>query len=244
MFLGIACIVLSLVICFVLTPLFNASVAARADIVRMSKDVRRGEMITGDMVALVSVGGYNLPADAARSRDSVIGRYARHDMLSGDYILSGKLSDAPIAEFSYLQDLDGSRLAISVTIKSFAAGLSGKLDAGDVVRIMAVSAGDDKTATAPPELRYVKVLAATDARGYDKGDDGSMDDEKRLPSSVTLLVTQEQALLLAELESGSVIHCALVYRGSEAEAGKLLKAQDDYFAAQPDGGDEGAAHGE
>jgi pilus assembly protein CpaB len=228
--LGLICIVLSLIICFGLTPMFNGAVKAQVEIIRMIKDVKQGEMITADMVTAVKVGGHNLPASVLRQQSEVVGKYALCDMQSGDYILSGKLSDTPIAEFAYLHELDGTRQAISVTIKSFASGLSGKLEAGDIVSIIASDVGDFRQTLAPPELRYVRVLAVTDGKGYDKEySDNSTDEEKALPATVTLLVVPEQALILAELEATGRIHCTLVFRGDKENSDKFLQIQHDYL---------------
>jgi pilus assembly protein CpaB len=196
----------------------------------MVKDVKQGEMITPDMVTTVKVGGHNLPASVIKQTENVIGKYARHDMQSGDYILAGKLSDTPLAEFVYLQELDGTRVAISVTIKSFASGLSGKLEAGDIVSVIASDVGDFRQTLAPPELRYVRVLAVTDGKGYDKEySDNSTDEEKALPATVTLLVLPEQALILTELEATGRIHCALVYRGAQETADEFIQLQEDFI---------------
>jgi pilus assembly protein CpaB len=215
----------------VLTPLFNGAVKSQVEIVRIIKDVRQGEMITADMVITVKVGGYNLPDDVLRQTDGVVGKYVKYDLQNGDYILSGKLSDTPIAEFAYLQELDGTREAISVTIKSFAAGLSGKLEAGDIIGIIASDVGDFRATVAPPELRYVKVIAVTDGKGYDKEYAGNNndDEEKELPSTVTLLVVPTQALALAELEATGKIHCTLVYRGEAETRDEFLRIQDEYL---------------
>ena len=228
--LGLICIVLSLIICFGLTPLFNSAVQAQVEIVRMVTDVKQGEIITADMVTTVKVGGYNLPDNVIRERDNVVGKFARHDMQSGDYILSGKVSDFPLAEFAYLHELDGTREAISITIKSFAAGLSGKLEAGDIVSIIASDVGDFRQTLAPPELRYVKVLAVTDGRGFDKEyAEHSRDEDKDLPATVTLLVVPAQAIILAELEATGRIHCTLVYRGTAANSNVFLQIQSDFL---------------
>jgi pilus assembly protein CpaB len=230
--LGLTCIVLSLIICFGLTPLFNGAVKAQVEIVRVTGNVRRGDRITAGMVTAVKVGGYNLPADVLRETGNVIGKYAKYEMLNGDYILSGKLSDTPLTEFAYLSELDGTHEAMSISIKSFAAGLSGKLEAGDVVRLIASDVGDFRETVAPPELRYVQVLAVTDGKGYDKeysGGNESDDEEKELPSTVTLLVVPAQALVLAELEATGRIHCTLVYRGTAESRDKFLRIQDEYL---------------
>ena len=64
-----------------------------------------------------------------------------------------------------------------------------------------------------------------------------MVDEKELPSTVTLLVTTEQAKVLAELEQDSELHLALVYRGTPENAAKFIAAQDaliEELYAEPD----------
>ncbi len=134
---GVICILLSLLICFGLTPLFNQSVSQKAEIVRVVQPIRAGDEITESMVQIVEVGGYNLPEDVLRQKESAVGKYATADLAVGDYIIPSKLSDAPAAENAYLYSLDGSQQAISVSIKSFAEGLSGKLQSGDIVSVIA-----------------------------------------------------------------------------------------------------------
>ncbi len=80
------------------------------------------------MVQTVEVGAYNLPSGIMTEKDEVIGKYATADLKVGDYILASKLSNEPAAENAYLYNLDGTKQAISVTIKA-ATGLSGKLEA-------------------------------------------------------------------------------------------------------------------
>jgi len=182
------------------------------------------------MVTTIKVGGYNLPDNVIRQQGNAVGRYARYDMKTGDYILSGKLSDTPITEFPYLHELDGTREAMSVTIKSFAAGLSGKLEAGDVISIIATEFGDFRQTVTPPELRYVKILAVTDNRGNDLNNlNNSSGEERQLPATITLLVVPEQAVILAELESRGRIHCTLVYRGTDENRDMFLQIQDDFL---------------
>ena len=74
--LGIVCIVLALIICFGLTPLFNQSVSQKTTIVRVAKDIKAGDAITKDMVQTVEVGGYNLPEGVMKEAGSVVGKYA------------------------------------------------------------------------------------------------------------------------------------------------------------------------
>ena len=122
--LGILCIVLSLAICFLVTPLFNQAISQKTEIVRVQKAIKAGDEITKDKVQMVEVGGYNLPGDVMKELGGVVGAYATADLLPGDYVLHSKISDQPPGADTYLYQLDGNKQAISVTVKSFAAGVS------------------------------------------------------------------------------------------------------------------------
>ena len=223
--IGVLCILLALIICFGVTPLFSRSASEKTEIVRVTKDIKEGDEITAEMVQTVEVGAYNLPQNLMTDKKEVVGKYATADLAAGDYILTSKLSAVPAAENAYLYNLDGTKQAISVTIKSFAVGLSGKLESGDIVTIIVADYQGKGETAIPPELQYVEVISVTASSGYD-ANTGEVVDEKELPSTVTLLVTTEQAKVLAELEQDSELHLALVYRGTPENAAKFIAAQD------------------
>lgn len=223
--IGVLCILLALIICFGVTPLFSRSASEKTEIVRVTKDIKEGDEITAEMVQTVEVGAYNLPQNLMTDKKEVVGKYATADLAAGDYILSSKLSAVPAAENAYLYNLDGTKQAISVTIKSFATGLSGKLESGDIVTVIVADYQGKGETAIPPELQYVEVISVTASSGYD-ANTGEVVDEKELPSTVTLLVTTEQAKVLAELEQDSELHLALVYRGTPENAAKFIAAQD------------------
>ena len=223
--IGVLCILLALIICFGVTPLFSRSASEKTEIVRVTMDIKEGDEITAEMVQTVEVGAYNLPQNLMTDKKEVIGKYATADLAAGDYILSSKLSAVPAAENAYLYNLDGTKQAISVTIKSFAVGLSGKLESGDIVTVIVADYQGKGETAIPPELQYVEVISVTASSGYD-ANTGEVVDEKELPSTVTLLVTTEQAKVLAELEQDSELHLALVYRGTPENAAKFIAAQD------------------
>ena len=230
--LGVICIVLSLIICFALTPLFNQSVSQKTTVIRVAKDIKAGDTITKDMIQTVEVGGYNLPEDVIRKQDTVIGKYAVTGLSPGDYILTAKLSDTPASENAYLYNLNGDKQAISVSLKNFAGGLSGKLISGDIVSVIAPDYKKQGLTVIPPELTYVEVIGVTASTGYDTdiGEQSGNEDEKQLPATVTLLVSSEQAKILAELEADGKLHLSLVYRGSKESAAKFTALQDEVLA--------------
>ena len=226
--IGVICIVLSLIISFGLTPLFNKSVSQRTEIVRAVKEIKSGDEITKDMVQVVEVGGYNLPDNIIRTKETVIGKYALSDLGIGDYILNTKLSDIPAAENAYLYNLDGSKQAISITIKTFANGLSGKLQSGDIVSVIAPDYKKQGETVIPSELKYVEVISVTASSGYDANTgEQIVEDDRELPSTVTLLVRPEQGNILAELEADSKSHLSLVYRGTPENTRKFIEIQEE-----------------
>nr|MDA3845641.1 RcpC/CpaB family pilus assembly protein [Vallitaleaceae bacterium] len=165
--IGITCIVLALVICFGLTPMYNSAITAKTEVIRVSQDIVKGETITKEMLQPVEIGEYNLPDNVIKDQTNIIGKYANSDMYKGDYLIADKLSDGPLVNYAYLYDFDGTERAISVSIKTFAAGFSGKLEPGDIVTVMVSDYGERKETIAPIELQYVQVLAVTASSGLD-----------------------------------------------------------------------------
>lgn len=225
--IGLICIILSLVICFGLTPMFNNALKSKVSLVRVNAEICKGDQITEKMLTTVEVGGYNLPGNVVYRMEDVVGRYANADLCRGDYILESKLSDTPMLKNAYLSGLNGENLAISVSIKSFAAGLSGKLEAGDIVTLFASDVGDKRETLMLPELKYVEIIAATASSGADSDvqADTEKGEEQELASTLTVLAAPEQARLLAELEQKGKIHAALVFRGDSTQARKFLEEQ-------------------
>ena len=225
--IGLVCIILSLVICFGLTPMFNNALKSKVQLVRVNTEIHKGDQITEKMLTMVETGGYNLPGNVVCRLEDVVGRYANADLYKGDYILESKLSDTPMLKNAYLSKLNGENLAISVSIKSFAAGLSGKLEAGDIVTLIASDVGERRETLVLPELKYVEIIAATASSGadHDVQADVKDGDEQELASTITVLATPEQARLLAELEQTGKLHAALGCRGDSTQAGRCLEEQ-------------------
>lgn len=226
MILGLLCIIAALIICFGLTPMFNDALKSKVTIVRVSTEIKKGEQITAKMLTSAEVGGYNLPANVVHQADEIIGKYANADFFKGDYVLTSKVSDTPMLRNEYLSKLDGETRAISISIKSFAAGLSGKLEAGDIVSLIASDVGERRETVLLPELQYVEIIAATASSGADHElQKQAAEEEIDLASAITVLASPEQARLLAELERSGSIHVALVYRGQSEQAQLFLAEQ-------------------
>jgi pilus assembly protein CpaB len=229
--LGIICIILAIAVSFGVAPLVNNMASSKTNIVRVVKDIPQGKQITADDVTNITVGGYNLPAAIIKDEKTVIGKYAACDLKANDYLLPSKLNETANSADDVFKTLNGSEQAMSITISSFAAGLSGKLKNGDIVSIIVVNKDSGATASIPAQLKYVRVITTTTASGSDANKQvQNSDKSNNLPSTITLLVNEEQSKLLAEYEVNATIQISLVYRGDEATANKFLSVQQAVFA--------------
>ncbi|MGN0451613.1 MAG: Flp pilus assembly protein CpaB [Acutalibacteraceae bacterium] len=229
--IGIICIIFAFILTFAVSPLIN-SITANSNlisVVRVSENITKGSEITSNNTETVKVNKNSVPEGVIKNMSEATGKYASADLFSGDYLINAKLSDEGNTADDVFSLLDGSKVAVSFTIDTFAAGLSGKLYNGDIISIMVI----DKTngeANIPAELKYVKVITTTTAGGIDKdfvvkNDDGSFE----LPSTVTVLCNSRQAKLIAKYEASNTMQAALVYHGDNETAKQFLDKQDAYF---------------
>ena len=226
--IGIVCIILAVAVTFVVSPLVNNISDKKTEVVRFTADVSHGTEIKDTDIELVEISNSALPEKVIKDKNSVVGKYATTDIFKGDFATESKVTENANTAADIMASLKGDKVAMSITINSFAGGLSGKLENGDIVSIY-VTDKDDKTEN-PASLKYVRVITTTTSGGIDENDvveneDGSFE----LPTTITVLVSVEQAKILANYEESAAMHVALVYRGDEATANKFLKAQDDYF---------------
>lgn len=227
--IGVICMVLAVVVTFAVAPLVNKLSTDTSDVIRLSQDVKQGVQITADHLEIAKVKSDTVPAGTVNDPKDIIGKYASSVLYAGDYLTAAKLTGEANTASDVFASLDGSKVAVSVTIDTFAAGLSGKLENGDVISMIVVDKNTGK-ATIPGSLKYMKVITTTTSGGIDqdsvvKNEDGSYE----IPSTVTLLANTEQAKLLAGYEANTTLTVALVYRGEPENANKFLDKQDEYF---------------
>ena len=226
--IGIVCIVLALVVTFAVAPLVNKLSDSRTDIVRLKNDIVQGHMIQESDIEVVTVGSTGLPTNIITKKEAVVGKFAACDLKANTDLLQSMISDKSDSADDVFHTLDGKK-AISITISSFAGGLSGKLENGDIVSLV-IFENETNEATIPGGLTYVKVITTTTAEGFDKDElTPNEDGTYELPTTLTLLVNPTQAKMLVEYENRGVIHADLVYRGDSKTAQKFLDAQDLYF---------------
>lgn len=221
---GILSLVLAAVIAFVALPTIARQTNGKTEIVRITQPVLKGEQVTKENAEVVEVGGYNLPINVAHSLEDVEGLYVTADLAAGDYILTSKVSSVPVSSDAALNDIPSGKVAISLTVKTLASGLSDKLQPNDIVRIYHFL----ETAEEVPELRFVKVLSVTDSDGInvDNTKEPTEDEEPQQSATITVLASPEQARIITELENDGVAHVALISRNNDQLAEDLLAEQD------------------
>lgn len=221
---GILSIFLAAAIAFVALPTIANQTNGKTEIVHIVQPVVKGSQITNKDVQVVEVGSYNLPGNIARTTEDVVGKYAVTDLMAGDYILASKISVTPISSDIVLSHIPSGKVAISMTVKTLASGLSDKLLAGDIIRIYHFM----DEARDIPELQFVKVLSVTDSRGVniDNTKEPTEEEEKLQSATITVLASPEQAKLITAMENDGVAHVALISRGNETLAEELLSVQE------------------
>ena len=229
--IGVICMVLAVAVTFAIAPLVNRLATDTSEVIRLASDVKQGTEIKAESLEVVKVKTDTVPQGTVNDPGEIIGKYASSQLYAGDYLTAEKLTGEANTASDVFASLNGEKVAVSVTIDTFAAGLSGKLQNGDIISVIVVDRDTGKAAI-PAALKYMKVITTTTSGGIDqdsivKNEDGSYE----IPSTVTLLAGTEQAKQLAEYDNEDVMTVALVYRGTAENAQKFLDAQDEYLKA-------------
>lgn len=224
--IGGLCIAVAVAVGIGQWALVNVASTAAVSVVCAKTGIPAGTKITADMLVVRKMGKLNLPANITGDTTKIVGAYATTDIQPEDIVTDGKFSNsAPKYALA-----DGQML-YSITVKSFADSLSGKLQSGDIVQVVVStqSTGNNNVAVGNDTLdalQYVRVEAVTASNGQSTGESvtSSSNTSGTQPATVTLIVNQQQVDALASLGS-SEISFALVSRGDETKAKTLLEKQ-------------------
>ncbi len=235
-FIFAVCSIAAVFLVFFIMPKYNSSTKEVVQIVGTVKHIPPGTLITSDMLKMVNTAKFNLPEDVIRDKKDIVGKYSKIELFPQDRLIPQKFATQNGLNDSFLYSLEG-KTAVSVSVKSLAAGLSGKLQPGDVVSVYsyvkAKDPKDDGTVKDYPELEFVEVGAVNNNKAQDTIDIKTKEEKDKngdstyqdtiVPSTVTLLVSRSQAKLLVDIENNGTIH--LVFRGRGEDARKLLKKE-------------------
>lgn len=244
--IGLICIILGLVVGFIAIPqIQNRDQMDLTKAIRLKQSILHGGQITDDMVEQVEVSRRLIPEGTLTSLSSVSSRYAVTDLYAGDYLTAEKMTDLLSVQDQMAMATAKGLKVVSITLPTLASGVSGKLQPGDIVTVMAMLKNNsadqsqtlepEKTAineTNPdnssnviaenetliyPELQYIEVCSLSASDGSDARVNKTVTDESKnlLPTTVSLFVSEAQALRLAELEQKGLIHLSFVARGKD-----------------------------
>lgn len=226
--IGIICVILAVTVMFGVSPIVNKMASGKMQVIQVTKKIEQGQVITAEDITKLEIGSYGVKDGVIKDEKQIVGKFAASAIVPNINIYPVMLSDSADSANDIFKTLNGTQQAISVTISSFANGLSGKLQNGDIISVITVS---NNESIIPAELTYVKVITSTTSKGTDSDqltpkEDGTYD----LPTTITLLVNPTQAKLLALYEQNAKIHLTLVYRGSAENSDKFLQSQNKMFA--------------
>ena len=222
--IGVICIALSIAVICGVSPFLSMLAAEKIESVQLNKNISEGAQIQEGDIIIVEVTKKGISDAVITDPAEVVGKYATTDLFKNLYLIPDMLSSEAINADTVFKTLDSEHMAISITVPSFAAALSAKLENGDIVSVV-VSTTDDTFI--PRELTYMKVITTTTSEGVDRDDIESVEEGgETMPSTITLYASPMQAKLLAEYEAKADMHLALVSSGNEAAAEAYLEEQN------------------
>lgn len=235
LFIATLCLLLSGVIVWQVKKYAESS-KDTATIIKLANDIEPNVEITENMIREVEVGKFNLPAELITNKNDIIGKYSAETIHRDDILLKMKFKNKADMPDQFLYELDSGsgQVAVSVSLKTLAAGMSGKLIPGDIVSVLVYKKGDFQQGSSSEgeiieylDLKYVEVGAINNNKAEDLGvtkkknsKEESTSTDTIIPATVTLLVNESQAKTLAMAENTGIIH--LVFRGRGMAAVDLL----------------------
>lgn len=211
------CLIVSGIIAFAVVPQSNRGMAEPVDVVKVTRQIEKNTEITEDMLEIQQIPRQAVTDNTITDKSQIIGKIAAVPLLPEDNLVMQKFIDAGSASDQAFYGMDGTqRLAVSVTVSSLAASVSGKILPGDVVSVYGFLK-EEKTIAEYPDLQYVEVLGVSNSNAEELSarmpDDETDAADSLIPATVTLAVNQNQARELVILENMSSIHIVFAGRG-------------------------------
>lgn len=214
LFLATICVVLSALCVY---SFLQSNTSEDVTAYKLNTSISQGTEITSEMLTPVTVGTKGME-DVVLDENEIVGSYAAYDLTSGQMVIESLLAEAQSDVIQGFDKLTDGKVAFTISTSSLASSVANKLQSGDIVSVYVNTNG---VCTQPILLKYVEVLYSSTSTGADKTET----DEDDI-SVITLIVNEEQALLLNEYEYTSNLHLALISRGDETLKQEYLTAQE------------------
>lgn len=174
-------------------------------VVVAKEDIPVDTKITPDMVELREIAADSVHPDAAMSVDEVIGYITKSDIMAREQVLLGRIATGQTAPGLSYKIPEGMRAMTISTNETLSLG--GFIRVGDKIDILA-SYGGGETLMTYTQLQNIEVAAV----GTSPGTSGQVADEVaagNIPSSVTLLLTPDQAEILSYAQINGTLNITL-----------------------------------
>lgn len=219
------CLILSGIIAFVMVPKANKNMGDAVNVVKVIKRIEKNTQISEDMLAIKQLPKIAVPDNAITDKSMIIGKAAAVTLYPEDNLIPQKFISLDSVGDKAFYDMDNTeQIAVSVTVSSLAASVSGKIMPGDVVSVYGFVT-ETKTLAEYTDLLYLEVIGVSNANAEELSErtSGSETDssDKVIPATVTLSVNRNQAQELIMLENTSSLHIVFVGRGETSR--KLLQ---------------------
>lgn len=219
------CLILSGIIAFVIVPKANKNMGDAVNVVKVIKRIEKNTQISEDMLAIKQLPKIAVPDNAITDKSMIIGKAAAVTLYPEDNLIPQKFISLDSVSDKAFYDMDNTeQIAVSVTVSSLAASVSGKIMPGDVVSVYGFIT-ETKTLAEYTDLLYLEVIGVSNANAEELSErtSGSETDssDKVIPATVTLSVNRNQAQELIMLENTSSLHIVFVGRGETSR--KLLQ---------------------
>lgn len=241
--IGIIAIVVGVVLSAALI-LLNIYQNSSVTTIYMTKaPITAGAYITkDDIVNKTITKKYKLDSYITNPED-IIGKCAAVDLVANDIFTEDKVSEYAENTDNQFLNIPSGKQAISFSVSGGSDSLSNKLKVGDIIRIYDYQNKNGGTANNYDSLQFVRVASITSS-GYedvtDNGNDGtksslasnssSSEKESKSYSTITVIVSSEQAKDIIKVEKGNGAYITLISRGNDQLAKELLERQDKIIA--------------
>lgn len=219
------CLILSGIIAFVIVPKANKNMGDAVNVVKVTKRIEKNTQISEDMLEIKQLPKIAVPDNVITDKSAIIGKAAAVTLYPEDNLIPQKFISLDSVGNKAFYDMDNTeQVAVSVTVSSLAASVSGKIMPGDVVSVYGFIT-ETKTLAEYTDLLYLEVIGVSNANAEELSErtSGSETDssDKVIPATVTLSVNRNQAQELIMLENTSSLHIVFVGRGETSR--KLLQ---------------------
>ena len=243
LFISIILLLMAAILTFAFLPKMYESQNTTMTVVQFISDVNLGTKISEDMLVTKTIGQYGVDKSVITSKAQIVGKYATNDIRHDTNLYSDMFTDNWNEVDGVIDTLlkDGDKL-VTLTLSSGAKSVGGLVNPGDYVDVLTQKASAmtlDEWVTPDDKIEMEMTKLLTHVRVYKlqnnalediselsrkyhslvEANDGSEEnfDSSMVPAYVTLIVSNDQAVKLANQEYDGTVHLVLYPEIKKAE---------------------------